>query len=479
MSDEAIGIKANKSQLDNDAFDRALAAEQVKLLYSAAGPALSNVILAAIVAVSFWEICPHWLMVAWPALFCLVVGARLVDWWQYLRNPSLHSVKTWRLRATIGSSVTGLLWGGYALSTIPMSRDLAHCTFMTFFVGGMVAGAVVVLSAYLPAYYAYAGFAMVPTVIALLARADRLSVAMAGATGAYTAVISLIGHNNYRRIVENVLLRCEQAVLMKDLHARIAENEKIIAELQEARDAALSATILKSQFLANMSHEIRTPMNGVIGLTEILLKTPLSAKQRDFAESIQSSADSLLTVINDILDFSKIEAGMLHFDNVPFDLHGTIERCVGLFARSAQQKGLELALLIEEEIPTWATGDPHRLRQVLTNLVNNAVKFTEHGEVVINCRKLPDEEGVPLRVEVTDTGIGIAPQDQERLFTAFTQADSSTARRFEGTGLGLAIAKQLVVAMGGERPSGSLLGWLQLLKPPSSDQPTASQSRAF
>jgi two-component system, sensor histidine kinase and response regulator len=236
---------------------------------------------------------------------------------------------------------------------------------------------------------------------------------------------------------------------MKDLQARIAENEKIIAELQEARDAALSATNLKSQFLANMSHEIRTPMNGIMRLTEILLKTPLSPKQRDFADSIQSCADSLLNIINDILDFSKIEAGMLRFDNVQFDLHGAIELCVDLFAHPAHRKGLELALLIEEGVPRWATGDPYRLRQVLSNLISNAIKFTERGEVVISCSKLPGQR-VPLRFDITDTGIGIAPEDQERLFTPFTQADSSTARRFGGTGLGLAITKQLVLAMGGE-----------------------------
>ncbi|MBV9877174.1 MAG: response regulator [Verrucomicrobia bacterium] len=449
ISDEATGIKASRPQTD-DAFDRTLEAEQVKLLYGAAGPALFNVITAVIVAVSFWEIRPHWLMVAWPALFCLIVTARLVDRQQHLRNPALRSTKKWRLRATIGSSVTGLAWGGYALSTIPMSRELAQCIFMTFFVAGMVAGAVLALSAYLPAYYGYAGFAIVPTVIALIARGDKLSVAVACATAASIVVVSLIGHNNHRRIVENVLLRCEQAILMEDLHTRIVENEKIIVELQEARDAALSATVLKSQFLANMSHEIRTPMNGIIGLTEILLKTPLSPKQRDFADSVQSCADSLLSIINDILDFSKIEAGMLRFDNVPFDLTGTIEGCVDLFAHATHKKGLELALLIEEDVPRWATGDAYRLRQVLSNLISNAIKFTEHGEVVISCSRLPSKEGVPLRFEITDTGMGIAPEDQERLFTPFTQADSSTARRFGGTGLGLAITKQLVLTMGGE-----------------------------
>jgi len=226
---------------------------------------------------------------------------------------------------------------------------------------------------------------------------------------------------------------------------------KSSADWQVARDAALSAAKLKSQFLANMSHEIRTPMNGVLGMTEILLNTQLAPRQREFAETIQSSANVLLTIINDILDFSKIEAGMLRFENSPFNLHRTVENVIDLFAQSARKKDLEFALLIEEQVPLAVKGDPFRLRQVLTNLLSNAIKFTDKGEVVLRCRRLSQNEGViNVRFEVTDSGIGIAPEDQRFLFSPFVQADGSTTRRFGGTGLGLAICKELVTGMGGE-----------------------------
>jgi two-component system sensor histidine kinase/response regulator len=225
---------------------------------------------------------------------------------------------------------------------------------------------------------------------------------------------------------------------------------KSSADLQVARDAALSAAKLKSQFLANMSHEIRTPMNGVLGMTEILLNTQLAPRQREFAETIQSSANVLLTIINDILDFSKIEAGMLRFENSSFSLHRTVENVIDLFAQPARKKDLELALLIEEQVPLAVKGDPFRLRQVLTNLLSNAIKFTDRGEVVLRCRRLSQNEGViNVRFEVTDSGIGIAPEDQRFLFSPFVQADGSTTRRFGGTGLGLAICKELVTGMGG------------------------------
>jgi two-component system sensor histidine kinase/response regulator len=231
------------------------------------------------------------------------------------------------------------------------------------------------------------------------------------------------------------------------------------SDLAAARDAAVSSAEIKSQFLANMSHEIRTPMNGVLGMTEILLDTTLNARQREFAETIQSSANALLTIIDDILDFSKIEAGMLRFECVPFNLHTTIESIIDLFVQSARKKGLELAFLIEEQVPVSVAGDPFRLRQVLTNLLSNAIKFTNSGEVFLRCSRIPESDGaLTARFEVSDTGIGLSLEDQELLFSPFVQADPSTTRRFGGTGLGLAISRQLVTGMGGKMGIESTLG---------------------
>jgi two-component system sensor histidine kinase/response regulator len=253
-------------------------------------------------------------------------------------------------------------------------------------------------------------------------------------------------------------------------HRDVLENEVELrtAELRQSKDLAEAGSRAKSEFLATMSHEIRTPMNGILGMTELLRSTTLSAQQRRFTEAVYQSGEHLLNIINDILEFSKIEAGRLEIESINFNLRQLIEDVGCLFAQAAESKGLEMVCSVPHDLPVAVRGDPVRIRQIMTNLVSNAIKFTADGEVVVRLSLLEENAAqARFRCEVQDSGIGINQQAQERVFSAFIQADSSTTRQYGGSGLGLAIARRLVETMGGEIGLHSELGrgtlfWLEI-----------------
>ncbi|MBK7784713.1 MAG: type IV pili methyl-accepting chemotaxis transducer N-terminal domain-containing protein [Gemmatimonadetes bacterium] len=278
-----------------------------------------------------------------------------------------------------------------------------------------------------------------------LARMRALRLTQIGLTVAILAAVLLLGWFVVRPAEQRI------RAAIDDLTANEAALTEANRRLDQALTAAQEAARLKAEFLANMSHEIRTPMNGVLGMTALLLETPLTEEQREYAGTIQSSGNGLLTILNDILDLSKIEAGRLELDLVAFDPRVALEEAADLLAPQAAAKGLEFALLVAPGLPARVTSDPARLRQVALNLLGNAIKFTSAGGVTIRLAMLPGiGDTVTLRLEVEDTGIGIPASARSRLFQSFSQADGSTTRRFGGTGLGLAISQRLIELLQGE-----------------------------
>jgi signal transduction histidine kinase/ActR/RegA family two-component response regulator len=437
-------------------------AELIRLLYAQAPVGLVVTLLnSGILCWILWNVISHSILLSWAVVLAVLTFVRflLVNWYQR-SAPTVHHIPKWRMWFIIGAGLSGLVWGATGVVLYP-TTSVVHQIFLTFILAGMGAGAVASYAVVPLAFLAFFLPAIVPITIQLFVQGGDLQIAMGLLAIVFMNALFVLAYHIHSSVTKSFRLG--------------QENLELVEHLTEAKTLAEAANLTKSQFLANMSHEIRTPMNGVLGMTDLLLRTPLSEKQRHFAETVHRSGETLLNLLNDLLDFSRIEAGKLKLEHIDFEVRSLVEDILDLTSERAQRKRLTLTHDVAEDVPQVLRGDPHRLRQILVNLTSNAVKFTERGDVEItvktkkegNQRVRQDAQntadplhkressGIPtadclLEFSVRDTGIGISLEHQEHLFQPFTQADSSTTRKYGGSGLGLAITKQLVQLMGGE-----------------------------
>jgi two-component system sensor histidine kinase/response regulator len=427
------------------------------------GNYIGGAVVSLLAVWALWDELPHALLLSWLAYMEISIAARA---WRSQRDvrrleqsddaPPLHAF----LWATVAA---GLGWGALGMF-LPLLHDSDSRALVAVVLAGVTAGSAPNYALVLPAARVFLCTALMPCIPFYVLAGNHVDMVVGAMIACYLAITLRNASILSRGLGTALALRFENTVIVDELlasrheaeelneslRARIVQHEEDKRALILARDAAEGAALAKSEFLANMSHEIRTPMNGVLGLSELLQGTELNRRQQYLVDMIHRSGRSLLKIINDILDFSKIEAGKLVLDERPFSLRVFIEDIGEMFSETAHRAGLELACDMPADMHEVYRGDVERIRQVLTNLVSNALKFTEQGEVVVRVATLKaDAEHARLRFSVSDSGIGIPAQHQARIFDSFTQADGSTTRQFGGTGLGLAICKQLVQLMHG------------------------------
>ncbi|HTL68916.1 MAG TPA: ATP-binding protein [Lacunisphaera sp.] len=428
---------------------------------------------------------------AWFGVMSLFTTVRLFHTMMFTPEERAADIPRWERRFTLGAFATALGWGYAGWTMYPLAGQTEQ-SLLILVLAGLTAGATRSLGPVLAACWSFQVCALVPLIARFFISGETVHTVMGALATLYLAFLMAMARSYHRTLDHSLRLGFDYGELVHELQDKqqqleaanrsltdeVARRREIEAELRAAKDKAEAGSQAKSDFLAMMSHEIRTPMNGVLGMLELLRNTPLTPAQREQVETAAGSAESLLRILNDILDFSKIEIGRLEFEQIPFVVPTLVDETILLLRPGATAKALRLDWSANPAAGTRVLGDPTRFRQVLLNLIGNAVKFSEQGEINVKLEGTLGGEGeLQLGVEVRDTGIGMDETTLANLFQPFTQADSSMSRRYGGSGLGLAISQRLVQAMGGtitaaSRPGEGSLFTFSVRLPVAPDQVT-------